>query len=63
MKTKRTVKRRRRNPRNFVQVACWLTPTQRAGLRAVQRSTRLTQQVLLREGVDAVIDRYREVQR
>lgn len=62
MKTKRTAKRRRRNPVNFVQVACWLTPEQRAGLRAVQRATRLTQQTLLRDGVDAILARY-EVQR
>jgi hypothetical protein len=59
MKTKQTVKRRRAT-RSFVQVACWLTPTQRAGLRAVQRKTRLTQQTLLRDGVDAILAHYQE---
>ena len=60
MKTKRTAKRPRRSPVNFVQVACWLTHEQRAGLRAVQRKTRLTQQTLRRDGVDAILAHYQE---
>jgi hypothetical protein len=62
-KSKRVRKPKRRNPVNFVQVACWLTHEQRDGLRAVQRRTRLTQQNLLRDGVELMLAHYREVPR
>lgn len=60
MTRKRATKHNRRNPVNFVQVACWLTHEQRDGLRSVQRRTRLTQQNLLREGVELMLTHYRE---
>lgn len=61
--TRRITKSKRRNPVNFVQVACWLSHDQRDALRRVQIKTRLTQQVLLREGVDAILERYQVAQR
>lgn len=60
-KSRRVQKPKRRNPTNFVQVACWLTHEQRSALRDLQRRTRLTQQTLLREGVDLMVSHYREV--
>lgn len=61
-KSKRTIRRKRRSPVNYVQIACWLTHDQREALHSLQKRTRLTQQTLLRESVDLLVTRYREPQ-
>lgn len=52
---------RDRKPVNLVQIACYVTPVQRDALRGLSERTRIAQQVHLREAIDDLLAKYKNV--
>ena len=58
MATKKRSKTIYRKPVNFVPIAAFVTPAQRAGLKALSAKTRIPQQALLREALDDLLAKH-----